>query len=836
MVHETRSRVHAAAQEEGKLASKKQKPDNETKERGQNVPSKNKKSADNEGKDGEPEAPTKSKKLKAEESEPNGREAAAREFAEFCKAIGERLSLEDMRKILQANEQDASGSEDAVVPRCEDMMFYGPLEKCPVCEGQLEFKEWKYKCTGNYSEWARCTFSTNDPSRRSGSIEVPDDIKDDFIRKWLKQQEGKEFPKRDLDEEAHIFSGMMIALSGRMSRSHGYFKEQIMKHGGKVKNSVLGATCVVASPAERDKGGSGGFAEALERGTPVVSENWIIDSIEKKEAQPFAAYDIVTDVVPEGRGLPLGQLDPSEEAIETLAAEVKLAGKRSVHKDSKLDKDGGCVFEKDGIIYNCAFAVCDLGCQMNELCIMQLVMVPGNRLHLFYKKGPIGHDQMAEERVEDFGSRVNDAIKEFVRLFEEVTGNEFEPWERQKKFEKKSMKMYPLDMDVGVDVRHGGAALRQLGSAAAHCKLDPSVSFLLKQLCGQEIYRYALMEMAQDLPDLPIGMLTDLHLKRGEEMLLQMRRDAETVAESGPEADAFWTDASSKWFTLFPTTRPYTMRGFEQIADNVASGFETVRDINDASRLIGDAFRSTLLDDPLSECYKKLGCCISAVAEGSEDYKMVLKYLEKTYEPVEVEDVVYGVSVERIYAVESSAFPLYEEIRNLPNKILLWCGTRSSNLLRHLHKGFLPAVCHLPVPGYMFGKAIVCSDAAAEAARYGFTAVDRPEGYLVLAVASLGEEIEEVTGTPGAEEARVLEEKKVGVKGVGRKTTDESEHFSWRDGVKVPCGKLVPSANKDGPLEYNEYAVYDPKQVSICFLVGVKYEEQNMEVVPPDDQ
>jgi hypothetical protein len=50
-----------------------------------------------------------------------------------------------------------------------------------------------------------------------------------------------------------------------------------------------------------------------------------------------------------------------------------------------------------------------------------------------------------------------------------------------------------------------------------------------------------------------------------------------------------------------------------------------------------------------------------------------------------------------------------------------------------------------------FGKAIVCSDAAAEAARYGFTAVDRPEGYLVLAVASLGEEITEVTATPGAE-------------------------------------------------------------------------------------
>jgi len=196
---------------------------------------------------------------------------------------------------------------------------------------------------------------------------------------------------------------------------------------------------------------------------------------------------------------------------------------------------------------------------------------------------------------------------------------------------------------------------------------------------------------------------------------------------------------------------------------------------------------------------------------------------------------VYGVSVERIYAVESSAFPSYEKIKDLPNKVLLWCGTRSSNLLRHLHKGFLPAVCHLPVPGYMFGKAIVCSDAAAEAARYGFTAVDRPEGYLVLAVASLGDEITEVTGTPGAEDAQGFEEKKIGVKGVGRKITDESEHFTWRDGVKVPCGKLVPSRNKNGPLEYNEYAVYNPKQVSICFLVEVKYEEQNMEVVVDEE-
>lgn len=58
-----------------------------------------------------------------------------------------------------------------------------------------------------------------------------------------------------------------------------------------------------------------------------------------------------------------------------------------------------------------------------------------------------------------------------------------------------------------------------------------------------------------------------------------------------------------------------------------------------------------------------------------------------------------------------------------------------------------------------------------------------------------------------------MEEKKIGVKGLGRKKTDEKEHFVWKDDIKVPCGRLIPSEHKDSVLEYNEYAVYDPQQV-----------------------
>lgn len=43
--------------------------------------------------------------------------AIALEFDEFCKATREHLSIEEMRRILEANAQDPSGSDDAVVPR-----------------------------------------------------------------------------------------------------------------------------------------------------------------------------------------------------------------------------------------------------------------------------------------------------------------------------------------------------------------------------------------------------------------------------------------------------------------------------------------------------------------------------------------------------------------------------------------------------------------------------------------------------------------------------------------------------------------------------------------------
>ncbi|XP_062171215.1 protein ADP-ribosyltransferase PARP3 [Alnus glutinosa] len=771
------------------------------------------------------QSPKKSKTDQNDDGQPNGKSAAdvAAEFEEFCKAIRDHLSIQQMREILEANGQDTSGPDGAIISKCQDLLFYGPLEKCPVCNGNLEYTGTRYSCRGFCSEWSSCTFSTKDPPRKQEPTKLPDSVLNSPVSHLIKKyQDPSRRPRRNLGTTDKPFTGMVISLMGRLSRTHDYWRKEIEKHGGKVANSVIGATCLVASPAERERGGSSKLVEAMERGIRVVSEAWLVDSIQKKEAQPLEAYDILSDLSVDGKGIPWDKRDPSDEALESLSAELKLFGKRGVHKDTKLQEQGGKIYERDGILYNCAFSLCDVGRGLNDYCVMQLITVPESGLQLYYKKGRVGDDPNAEERLEEWEKNDN-AVEEFLRLFEEITGNEFEPWEREKKFQKKPLKFYPIDLDDGVEVRHGGLGLRQLGVAVAHCKLEPLVGNFMKVLCSQEIYKYALMEMGHDSPDLPIGMVTTFHLKRCEEIVLEFIERVRSMKETGQKAEAVWSDYSQRWFTLMHSTRPFIFREFQEIADHAAAVLETVRDITVASHLIGDMSGSSI-DDPLSDGYEKLGCSISPLDKQSDDYKMILNYLERTYEPVKVGDTEYGVTVDNIFSVESNALPSYDEIKNLPNKVLLWCGTRNSNLLRHLHKGFLPSICQLPVPGYMFGRAIVCSDAAAEAARYGFTAVDRPEGFLILAIASLGDQITELNSPP--EDTKSLEEKKLGVKGVGKRKTDESEHFVWKDGIKVPCGRLLPSEHKDSPLEYNEYAVYDPKQVSIRFLVGVKYEEK----------
>lgn len=76
---------------------------------------------------------------------------------------------------------------------------------------------------------------------------------------------------------------------------------------------------------------------------------------------------------------------------------------------------------------------------------MQLIVARENHLYLYYKKGKIGDSLRADDKLEEW-ENVNDAIREFAKLFEELTGGQFELWEREKKIQKKKLKFFPIDI------------------------------------------------------------------------------------------------------------------------------------------------------------------------------------------------------------------------------------------------------------------------------------------------------------------------------------------------------------------------------------------------------
>lgn len=65
------------------------------------------------------------------------------------------------------------------------MMFYGPLKRCPICEGQIDCTGSIYECRGAYSEWNSCTYTTMDAPRKDEPVKIPEEISDNFVKEVM---------------------------------------------------------------------------------------------------------------------------------------------------------------------------------------------------------------------------------------------------------------------------------------------------------------------------------------------------------------------------------------------------------------------------------------------------------------------------------------------------------------------------------------------------------------------------------------------------------------------------------------------------------------------------
>ncbi|KAH7836855.1 hypothetical protein Vadar_006507 [Vaccinium darrowii] len=124
-----------------------------------------------------------------------------------------------------------------------------------------------------------------------------------------------------------------------------------------------------------------------------------------------------------------------------------------------------------------------------------------------------------------------------------------------------------------------------------------------------------------------------------------------------------------------------------------------------------------------------------------------------------------------------------------------------------------------------FGKAILCSDATA---RYGFTAVERPEGFLVLAIASLGKHVTEFNQTPEAEGSFLVPTL------VSQQESLKSKINQTKATVKSQLKKVLCTGVAVGNCSMEEKQIFQNVQMSVNFLVSLlKKNWQNVSVLPP---
>ena len=169
----------------------------------------------------------------------------------------------------------------------------------------------------------------------------------------------------------------------------------------------------------------------------------------------------------------------------------------------------------------------------------------------------------------------------------------------------------------------------------------------------------------------------------------------------------------------------------------------------------------------------------------------------------------------------------------LGNRQLLWHGSRLTNWVGILSQGLRIAPPEAPVTGYMFGKGVYFADCVSKSANYCMATRENPTAVLLLCDVALGEQYELISAQYEAGE-RSAAKAKHSTWGIGKSAPDPAGARRLEAGtLQVPMGAIkehayltdnlerlkAEGAGRRSELLYNEFIVYDTKQVQAKYVV-----------------
>ncbi|PRP83966.1 hypothetical protein PROFUN_08650 [Planoprotostelium fungivorum] len=554
----------------------------------------------------------------------------------------------------------------------------------------------------------------------------------------------------------------------------------------------------------------------------AIDIQWLYDALKQgKCPKNLSDYEVKTvkAIVPKKKE------EEEEEEDEPPAKKRKNDG-------NKVVKKGNCVvdvhypgasqyhvLEEGNTAYAVMLSLTDIGQNNNKFYVIQLLEADDKKSCVVWTRwGRVGLGGQKDAKT--LGKLAAKDL--FAKKFRDKTGNDWDG--HNGKYEKIPGKYALVEVNYDSDEEQEEQKADKIKrhkpndhSKAPKSDLEPSVQDLVKLICDVEKMKLAMKEYQIDMKKMPLGKLSKKQLTKGFNIL----KEIEETLKAGNVKKHKFVDFSNQFYTIIP--HDFGMRVPQiledlQLVKQKREMLEMLVDLEIAGKILSkDDDEENAKENPIDLHYKGLNTEIVSLDSTEKTYKILQKYVRDTHGPTHQ---TYTLSVTDIFTVAREGQDQYfAPFSKHDNRQLLWHGSRLTNWVGILSQGLRIAPPEAPVTGYMFGKGVYFADIVSKSANYCHTNKQNDTGLLLLCEVALGKTLnkkqaENIVKLPAGYDSCM---------GVGQYTPDPTDQEELDDGTIVPCGKPKHTGIHDTALLYNEFIVYDTRQIRVRYLIKLRF-------------
>ena len=335
-----------------------------------------------------------------------------------------------------------------------------------------------------------------------------------------------------------------------------------------------------------------------------------------------------------------------------------------------------------------------------------------------------------------------------------------------------------------------------------------------------------MREIGYDAKKLPLGKIDQTVVTNAYKVLKKIEKE---LNKKHKKSRTKIDQLSSEYYTLVPHCFGFKkppLIDTEKMLRKEMELVEALSEIEIATKLLKDSKNANKNNKnalhPIDQHYNTLKCEIKEIDVKNSDLgKLLVRYVKDTHGPTHNS---YTLDVMNIWELDRDGEEsLYNSgnYHKSKNRMLLWHGSRLTNFVGIISQGLRIAPPEAPVTGYMFGKGVYFADMCSKSANYCWANEDNPYGLMLLCEVALGDMNELRYADYYAKEN--LPNGKLSTFGMGATKPNPQTYVALDNGCIVPVGTPVVDSSFVGALLYNEFIVYDTKQIKMKYLLKMKF-------------